>query len=150
MRRWVKWVLLAIPLVLIVIQLVPVNRENPEVAESKSIFVKETVPPSLKLAFGRSCNDCHSDQTKWPSYSYVAPVSWIVAGDVHDARKHLNFSEWGDYSSKQREEALEKICEQVQQGEMPEKKYVMVHRDATLKQSERDAICRWTEAARQY
>jgi hypothetical protein len=86
----------------------------------------------------------------WPWYSYVAPVSWIVANDVHNGRKHLNLSEWGDYSAKQREEALENICEQVQQKQMPEGMYLLLHRDARLTASEKESICRWTEAARQY
>ena len=114
------------------------------------MYAQETVPPTLKTAFDRSCSNCHTNQTVWPWYSYVAPVSWVVARDVHHGRQHMNFSEWGDYSAKDKEEKLEDICEQVMQGDMPQKKYVWVHRDARLKQSEREAVCRWTEAVRQY
>jgi hypothetical protein len=150
MGRWVLRSLLGLVIVLVLVQFIPVNRTNPEFDNKKTMFSKETVPPSLKMTLGRSCGDCHTDTTTWPWYSYVAPVSWIIASDVHDGRKHLNFSEWGDYNAKQREEALENICEQIQQGEMPDKVYALLHRDAKLKQSEKDAICKWTEAARQY
>ena len=150
MGRWVLRSILALVIVLVLVQFIPVDRTNPDFDNKKTMFSKETVPPSLKLTLGRSCVDCHSDTTTWPWYSYVAPVSWIIASDVHEGRKDLNFSEWGNYDAKRREEALEKICEQVQQGEMPDKKYVLLHRDAKLKQSEKDAICKWTEAARQY
>lgn len=143
-------IFLGVVILLVLIQFIPVDRTNPEVETKKTIFAKETVPPSIKTVFGRSCGDCHSDQTVWPWYSYVAPVSWMIANDVHSARKHVNFSEWGNYDAKQREEALENICEQVQQNQMPEKSYLLIHRDARLKDTEKEAICRWTEAARQY
>lgn len=150
MGRWIKWSLLALIGILVLVQFIPVKHDNPEGKAARTIYGKETVPPSIRAVFNRSCGDCHSNQTTWPWYSYVAPASWIIVGDVHDGRKHVNFDEWGDYSAKRREEALENICEEVQQNQMPEPKYVLIHRDARLKQSERDAICRWTEAARQY
>jgi Haem-binding domain len=150
MGRWVLRSLLGLVIVLVLVQFIPVDRANPEFSNKKTITAKETVPPSIKTVFSRSCGDCHSDQTTWPWYSYVAPVSWIISSDVHNGRKHVNFSEWGDYSAKQREEALENICEQVQQSQMPEKTYLLLHPDARLRQADRDAVCRWTEAARQY
>lgn len=150
MRRWVLRSLLGLVIVLVLVQFIPVNRTNPEFDSKKTMFAKETVPPSLKSTLTRSCGDCHSDTTTWPWYSNVAPVSWLVASDVHEGRKHMNFSEWGDYNAKQREEALENMCEQIQQGQMPDKLYALLHFDAKLKQSEKDAICKWSEAARQY
>lgn len=149
MGRGLK-ILLGVVILLVLVQFIPVDRTNPEIENKKTIFAKETVPPSIRTIFGRSCGDCHSDQTVWPWYSYVAPVSWMIANDVHSARKHVNFSEWGNYTAKQREEALEDICEQVQQSQMPEKSYTLIHRDARLKDIDKEAICRWTEAARQY
>jgi Haem-binding domain len=143
-------VVLVVVAVLVVIQLIPVDRSNPDFDNKNTIYSKETVPRSIKAVLDRSCADCHSDHTTWPSYAYVAPISWLVVHDVHDGRKHLNFSEWGNYSPKQREEALENVCEQVQQGQMPQKIYTWLHPDARLKPSERDAICQWTEAARKY
>jgi hypothetical protein len=149
-RRWVKKIALGFVIVLVVAQLVPLKRDNPETDPSKTIFAQETVPPSLRTVFERSCEDCHSNHTVWPWYSYVAPASWIVAHDVHEARRHMNFSVWGDYSAKQKEEKLEDLCDEVSQGDMPDTKYLLIHRGARLKQSEREAICRWTDAVRQY
>jgi hypothetical protein len=62
----------------------------------------------------------------------VAPFSWIVARDVHQGRKHLNFSEWGTYSPEKREEKLGAICDQVVNGDMPDGKYLLIHRTAQL------------------
>lgn len=100
--------------------------------------------------FTRSCQNCHSNETAWPWYSYVAPVSWIIADDIHSARKKMNLSEWSNYSAKQREEALEEICEQVTNGDMPDSKYLLMHRGARLSSEDRIAVCQWTEDSREY
>ncbi len=147
---WMKRIGIALFALLVVAQLVPINRRNPVVDPSKTIYAREAVPQPVKDVFNRSCADCHSDQTRWPWYSRVAPVSWMVADDVHSARKHMNFSEWAYYSPNKREEKLEEICEQLTDGDMPDVKYLLVHRRARLTSSEREAVCKWTEDSRQY
>ena len=107
------------------------------------------MPANVAAVLQRSCQDCHSNETHWPWYSYVAPTSWIVASDVHKARRQMNFSEWAGYSEKKREERLNGICEQVVNGDMPEGKYALIHRRAHVSQDESAAICRWVESARQ-
>jgi len=149
-RLWLKRIGIATALLLVASQLVPVNRNNPAVDVSRSIYMVQPVPPEVKAVFGRSCNDCHSNETAWPWYSYVAPVSWMVARDVHEARKKMNFSEWGSYSAQRKEDRLEEICEQVTNGAMPDRKYAIFHRGARLSPQERDAVCQWTEDSRQY
>ena len=110
----------------------------------------QPTPPEVKVVLERSCKECHSNETAWPWYSYVAPVSWMVARDVHQARKKMNFSEWGTYSAQRKEDRLEEICEQVTNGEMPDRKYAIFHRGARLLPQERDAACRWNDDSRQY
>ena len=95
-----------------------------------------------------SCFDCHSNETRWPWYSNVAPVSWLVADDVHTGRRHLNFSEWGKYPKSKQILKLGQIYEQVSKGEMPIAKYLYMHSDAKLSQADRDSITAWTEAMR--
>ena len=129
--------------------------------EMRVVLAKTAYSPLLKSAGDYSCGvfDAQGEMVaQGPDLPIhlgsmpdaVRAVVAAFASDVHDGRKHLNFSEWGNYDAKQREEVLEKICEQIQQGEMPDKQYALIHRDAKLKQSEKDAICKWTEAARQY
>ena len=131
-------------------QFILVNRNNPAVDSSKSIYATQPMPPDVRAAFQRSCKDCHSNETAWPWYSHVAPVSWVVARDVHRARRKMNYSEWGTYSAQQKEDRLEEICEQLTNGEMPDRKYVIFHPSARLTPQERDAACQWTEDSRQY
>jgi len=106
------------------------------------------VPATVRSIFEDSCKNCHSNQTAWPWYSRVAPFSWIVAHDVHAGRRQLNFSEWSLYSPKKQEEKLEDICDQVTNGDMPDGKYLLIHRQAKLTQQEREAVCDWVESTR--
>ena len=89
-------------------------------ADSQSIYAKEKLPPTVKAVLENSCANCHSNQTEWPWYSHVAPVSWMIASDVHEARRKMNFSEWAEYPANKREDKLEEICEQVTNGDMPD------------------------------
>jgi len=130
------------------LQAIPVDRRNPPVQASRTIFANEALPAKVATVLRRSCQDCHSNQTHWPWYSYVAPVSWIVANDVHAARRQMNFSDWAGYSEKKREERLDAICEQVVNGDMPEAKYALIHRRARVSKDERAAMCQWVEHAR--
>jgi hypothetical protein len=149
-RSWVRRIGLATGFLLLAIQFIPVNRSNPSVDPSRTIYSALPVPADVKGVFERSCKDCHSNQTAWPWYSYVAPVSWIVASDVHGARRKMNLSEWGSYSTQRKEDKLEEICEQVTKSEMPDRKYVIFHRSARVTPQEREAICQWTDDSRQY
>jgi hypothetical protein len=81
----------------------------------------------------RSCYDCHSNETDWPAYSYVAPMSWLVRNDVEGGRAAINFSEWDEDSADAAEDAREEIAE----GNMPLPNYLRIHRDARL--SDEDA-----------
>ncbi len=148
--RWAKRIGLAIAVLLIAAQLVPVRHNNPPVESAQTLFAVEKVPPGVQSALRRSCQNCHSNQTAWPWYSCVAPTSWMVASDVHRARKAMNLSEWGSYSAKRKEERLEEICEQITNGDMPDPKYVLVHRSARITPEERNAVCKWTEDADTY
>jgi hypothetical protein len=106
------------------------------------------VPHDVRLAIERACRDCHSDATKYPWYSYIAPVSWLINRDVQQGRKRLNLSQWGDYPVVRRERCLSDIANQVQSGGMPLAIYTFMHRNAKLSKAEVDAIFEWTQAER--
>jgi Haem-binding domain len=149
-RPWTRHIAVAIGFLLLAIQFVPVDRSNPAIDPPRTIYASLTMPGEVKAVFERSCKNCHSNETDWPWYSYVAPVSWVVGHDVHQARKMMNFSEWGRYSAERKEDKLEEICEQVTKGDMPDRKYAIFHREAKVTAQEREAVCQWTEDSRQY
>ncbi|MCB0214027.1 MAG: heme-binding domain-containing protein [Anaerolineae bacterium] len=110
--------------VLVGIQLIPVDRTNPPVVHEPNWDSQAT-----RDYAERACFDCHSNETTWPWYSYVAPISWFVADHVHEGRSKFNVSEWpsgeGDEAAKE-----------VREGGMPLWEYTVLHPDAKLTQAE--------------
>jgi hypothetical protein len=96
----------------------------------------------------RSCWDCHSNETRWPWYSRVAPVSWLVAEDVEDGRRHANFSAWDRYDAKDSDEVMEEVIEVMEEAEMPIWQYTLVHGDAKLSTDERERLIAWAREMR--
>jgi hypothetical protein len=121
-----KMTLVGLAVVLVAIQLVPVNRVNPP--------VQSQMPASAAAqdALRRACYDCHSNETTWPWYSKVAPVSWWVAGHVREGRRELNFSEWVGTGTPQQQKRLAKTAKEIAKGAMPPWYYRLVHPEARL------------------
>jgi hypothetical protein len=119
------------------IQLVPVERGNPPVAFDLPS------PPPVRAILERSCYDCHSHETDWPWYAYVAPVSWKVGHDVAEARSELNFSTWRAYRPEKRERLLEDVIEEVDDEHMPPWYYMLLHPEARLSADERETLRGW-------
>ncbi|MBC8308967.1 MAG: heme-binding domain-containing protein [Planctomycetes bacterium] len=122
----------------VVIQFIPVNRDNPEVTGEIE------VPADVMAILQRSCYDCHSNETVWPWYSYVAPASWLIARDVHKGREELNFSDWTSYNTKQKNHKRKECGEEVEEGEMPLWFYIPLHSEAELLPKDVEAILRWS------
>jgi hypothetical protein len=138
MKRLMR-VLVAVGVVLVAIQFVPVERDNPP--EEGPI----TGPPEVVEVLARSCFDCHSNRTRWPWYSRVAPVSWLVASDVHEGRSRLNFSNWEKYDAARREDMGREIRQEVERGEMPLGIYLVMHDGARLDPQSMDTIRAWSQ-----
>lgn len=137
-KRIAKWTPAGLAIVLSVAQFIPVNRSNPPVGSE--------VPASVEVrqVLRRACYNCHSNETVWPWYSHVAPVSWLVAHDVHEGREKLNFSTWNRLKAKDRIKALNETWEEVEEGEMPPWIYVMAHADARLSEGDRELLRVWS------
>ncbi len=125
------------------IQLVPVDRTNPPVEE------EVPVPPEVRDVLVRACYDCHSNETVWPWYAHVAPVSWLVARDVHEGREALNFSTWNRLTTREQVEALRESWEEVEEGEMPLWFYLPTHPEARLTDRDRALLRAWALGAGQ-
>ncbi|MGE4158549.1 MAG: heme-binding domain-containing protein [Planctomycetota bacterium] len=122
----------AVGILFVAIQLVPYGRAhtNPPVVKEPSWD-----GPATRELFKRACMDCHSNETVWPWYSHVAPVSWLVQRDVDEGREEFNVSEWG-----RPENEGDEAAETVREGEMPPKIYLPTHPDAWLTESEKSAL----------
>ena len=96
----------------------------------------------------RSCQNCHSQNTDWPWYSYIAPVSWLIEKDVHQARSHMNLSGWGQYSLDEKQDLLAHLAAAVRSRQMPPPRYTLMHRSAKLSEPERERIYQWARGER--
>jgi len=91
----------------------------------------------------RACYDYHSNETVWPWYSRIAPISFLLANDVKEGRSELNFSTWETYNDQRRARKLKEIVREVESGDMPPWYYVSLHPDTKLSPAERQAIISW-------
>ena len=134
-------VLLGLGAVVVLLQLARPTQSNP------STTAEIVAPAEVSALLKRSCYDCHSNETKWPWYSQVAPVSWLVARDVNDGRKHLNFSDWETYEPGRKLKKFKEIEEEVEAGEMPMEIYVALHGDAKMTAAEKTLMVEWAKRA---
>lgn len=138
-KKIIKYGLIGLIIVLGIIQFVPVDRTNPPV--TGEVKASDEVMRVLKV----SCYDCHSNETEWPFYSKIAPVSWLVASDVKNGRKELNFSEWNNYDAEKKAHKAEEIAEEIREGEMPMKIFLITHPEAKVSDKEQKVVTQWTE-----
>jgi hypothetical protein len=125
------------------IQLIPISLANPSVTHDVG------APAPVESILRRDCYDCHSNQTRWPWYAHVAPVSWIVIRDINNGRQHLNFSNWDKYADDPETEIskLRNIDRFCHSGKMPPWYYLSAHPEARLGAHDREVLDRWTTAA---
>ncbi len=139
MKKALKIILLVIS-VFAVIQLVPVDRTNPPVDRKINFVDVMQTPPNVSEILKNSCYDCHSNETEYPDYAYVAPISWSVKHHVNEGREHLNFSVWGSYNQYLKKSMLQKAADQVNDGKMPMPGYVVYHEEAKLSAAQRKLL----------
>lgn len=146
--RILRWVVVAGVCGLIVLQFFGPAKTNPVADASQSIEARHQVTPPVTAILERSCNDCHSNKTRWPWYSHVAPVSWFVIDHVNEGRENLNFSEWGRYTEDDVDGMLKQICREVRSGVMPLSSYTPLHPGSKLSAEDVKTLCDWTDAER--
>jgi hypothetical protein len=138
-------VAVAVAVVLAAAQLVRPERVN-RATNRWTVLVEETaMPPEVAATLQRACGDCHSNRTRWPWYSAVAPVSWFVADHVNHGRRHLNLSEWPPADAERAREMPRAACREAREGRMPLRSYLLLHPGARLAEAEVDALCRWAD-----
>jgi hypothetical protein len=129
--------MLGILVLLVGSQFVPVNRSNPAIET-------EVLPPAtVRAILRRACYDYHSNETAWPWYSRIAPVSWLVAHDVRKGREEVNFSAWNRMPTQKQERKRKETSKEIEEEEMPPWYYLGVHRTAALSAEDKSTLRRW-------
>jgi len=142
MANSLKWALCGLAAVSLLAQAVRFEQANPPVSADIA------PPPEIAKLLWRACYDCHSNETRWPWYAEVAPVSWLVAHDVAEGRKELNLSTWDAYETKKRRRKLKESAAEIAEGEMPPWYYKLVHGEARLTEAELATLRQWFESER--
>ncbi len=144
-----KKILLGLAGVLIVIQFIRPAKNNSNI-QTNHIANKYMMSQEVKEIFAKACDDCHSNNTRYPWYSYFQPVAWWLDKHVKDGKRHLNMSELGARRINLQNHKLEEIIEMVDKNEMPLNSYTWVHTDAKLTDVERTWIINWAKSSMDY
>lgn len=148
MGRAFKILGVVLALAVLALQIRQPDRTNPPVDPAQAIGRHLTVPGDVAAILDRACRDCHSNETRWPLYAYVSPISWEVAEHVANGRREMNLSEWGAYDRDTARDLLTVMCRQARSREMPLPSYARLHRDARLADADIARLCEWTAAER--
>ena len=132
MRTRITRIAIVLLAVFAAIQLIPYGRDH---TNPPSVLEPGWDSPATRILAQKACFDCHSNETVWPAYANVAPVSWLVQRDVDEGRAMLNFSEW----QRPQDEAGE-AAKAVEEGEMPPAQYLLMHSAAKLSAADRDRL----------
>ncbi|MCT2564416.1 heme-binding domain-containing protein [Chryseobacterium herbae] len=140
-KKVLFWTLVAFAL----IQFIPIDRVNQPVDKAANFVEAKKTPEKIRDLIKGACYDCHSNETVYPKYAYLAPISWSVKSHVNEGREHLNFSVWGTYSKELKESMLSKAIQTVQSKTMPMPGYIVYHKEANLSEAERSLMVQYFE-----
>lgn len=123
-----------------VIQFIPVDQENKAVKKSENFVDVLNSPPKVQELLRNACYDCHSNETIYPKYAFVAPFSWSVKHHINEGREHLNFSEWTTFNSDLKKDMLVNSVKSIKERSMPMTAYVPYHPKANLTNAQREIL----------
>lgn len=130
-------------IVLVLIQFIGIDKSAPELEGRLDFMEIESPPKEIANFIKTSCYNCHSFETKYPSYSNIAPISWSIASHVNNGRDHLNFSIWGNYEDEVQKDILYKCYKQIGARQMPLASYLLLHEEAKLNNKQVEIFYTW-------
>ncbi|MBK8710904.1 MAG: heme-binding domain-containing protein [Niastella sp.] len=143
-----KKILLALLILFIIIQFYPRPEKNVQATPSLNSISNRYAPGvDVQQVLNVSCNDCHSNNTVYPWYSKIQPISMFLGNHIRDGKKELNFDEFLSYQPSRQFHKFEEIKETINKSEMPIKSYTILHRNAILTESQKSAILQWVDAS---
>ena len=149
-KKTLRLILLVLLLIFIVIQLIPVDRSVPDYDPAQDFLAQVNADQEIATLIRNACYDCHSYETEYPWYAYVAPVSKWIQGHIDHGRDECNFSLWGTFDAKRKDHKLEECAELVSEGSMPLSSYTNLgmHPEARLTDTQRTMLAEWFEGLR--
>lgn len=145
-KKTIKFIGIFLLIALVVIQFIRPDKNNSGY-EGITAFKTDTRPTEEVLSIlEKNCFDCHSNQTTYPWYAEIAPISYWLDDHVVEGKKHFNMSSWDKYSIKKKDHKLEELIEEVEEGEMPLNSYTWIHGD--LSSNDKELLLQWATLVR--
>jgi hypothetical protein len=148
MKKALKYIGIVLLVVLVVIQFIHPAKNIAATPAAHHISKLYAVPADVEQTLVKACYDCHSNNTKYPWYSYVQPVVWWLNSHIKDGKRHLNFDEFTTYRIARQYKKLEECIEETKEGEMPLESYTLIHKNAVLTDAEKLSFTAWCETVR--
>lgn len=145
MKKGFKWAGIILLAGLIVIQFFQPDKNLSATDQPEDLLRVASAPEPLAQLIRSSCYDCHSNQTEYPWYNKIAPVSWFLQKHIREGKEEMNLSTYGSLDKADKIELLVDVCEVMEDGTMPLSSYALMHKAARLSEEEREAICEWSE-----
>jgi len=143
--NWKKIVWISLIAVVLIIQLIPSGRPEVMPDNPDDLIINNSIPDSITTLLKAACYDCHSNETSYPWYAYVAPVSWLVARDINVGRSNMNLSDWQSKSKIDKVKILGDIQDEIEEGSMPMPIYILMHPEAKLTPEQRKMLILWSD-----
>lgn len=141
----VKIIAIVLLLAFVGIQFIPTTSNQSDSVPSTDFMLVNNVPENIQKKLQVSCYDCHSNNTNYPWYNKVQPVSWFLEDHIKEGKAELNFNEWDSLSNRRKKSKLRSIIKQIESDEMPLYSYTLIHRDASFSEAEKQELIRWIE-----
>ena len=148
MKKILKKIFIGLLIIFVVIQFFRPGKNRSDGISAHDISTKYPVPDSVQAILKIACNDCHSNNTRYPWYAEIQPVAWWLNNHIKDGKIALNFSYFTSYRIKKQLHRLDDINEQVKKNEMPLSPYTLIHTDANLTAQQKLTLANWTESLR--
>ena len=134
--KLVKIITLVLLVAFVGIQFIPATRNQSDLIPETDFMLVNKVPETIQKKLQVSCYDCHSNNTKYPWYNKIQPVTWFLENHIEEGKAELNFNEWDSLSNRRKKSKLRSIIKQIESGEMPLESYTLIHKDATFTEAE--------------
>ena len=132
----------------VAIQFIQPARNKSDMALPTDIINTVTVPTQVLNILQNSCYDCHSNNTRYPWYSFIQPGAWLMASHIRRGKAMLNFSQFGDLSNRKQQSKLQGLINQIKDNEMPLSSYTLLHRNAILRAEQKTILINWATSAK--
>jgi len=143
-----KKILIVVIIVLVLIQFFKPEKNISAQKSAADISTVYQTSNEVSVILDKACNDCHSNNTKYPWYFNIQPVAWWLDNHIREGKEELNFSEFANYSVARQYHKLEEFKKQVEKKEMPIDSYTWIHTDAKLTDAEIKTLTNWSEGIR--